>query len=116
VITSADAAVPAATPKIPAPRQPLPRRIARSDQSTIAADEATTYTFAKLWAVAALGARGERVVPIRELFDHVREYRRLCVADGMPDAPERMDAIFHALVMPGVRAAVGGAGGAAGGS
>jgi AcrR family transcriptional regulator len=123
--------------------------------------------------VAACGTRGERIVPIRELFDHVREYRRLYrtmaasamrtslyrmavahigagieealrarivpgrsrhrppiplpilanhiavalismldgwVAGGMPHEPERMDEIFHSLVMPGVRAAVGASG------
>jgi hypothetical protein len=32
------------------------------------------------------------------------------VMGGMPHPPGRMDEIFHALVMPGVRAAVGGSG------
>jgi AcrR family transcriptional regulator len=120
--------------------------------------------------VAERGARGPRILPVRELFDHVREMRRLYrtmatstmrpelyrtavaqiaagveealrarlrprhqppiplpilanhlavallsmldgwVTGGMPHPPERMDEIFHALVMPGVRAAVGVAG------
>jgi AcrR family transcriptional regulator len=123
--------------------------------------------------VASSGARGERILPVRELFEHVREFRRLYramaastlrgslyrlsvahiaagieealrarqrprhrppiplpilanhiavallstldwwVGSGMPHEPERMDEIFHALVMPGVHAAVGRAGGAA---
>jgi AcrR family transcriptional regulator len=120
--------------------------------------------------VAEGGGRGERILPVRELFDHVREARRLYrtmassamrpelyrlavahisagieealrarlrprhrppvplpilanhlaiamlsmldgwVTGGMPHPAERMDEIFHALVMPGVRAAVGGPG------
>jgi AcrR family transcriptional regulator len=119
--------------------------------------------------VAANGSRGDRILPIRELFGHVREFRKLYramassamraplyrlsvahiaagveealearrvprhrppiplpilsnhiavalismldgwVAGGMPHEPERMDEIFHALVMPGVHAAVGAA-------
>jgi AcrR family transcriptional regulator len=117
--------------------------------------------------IAESGARGERILPIRELFEHVREYRRLYramaasamrgglyrlavaqiaagveealrarqvrghrppiplpilsdhiavavlamldgwIGGGMPHTPARMDEIFHALVMPGVRTAVG---------
>jgi len=113
------------------------------------------------------GGPKERILPVRELFEHVREFRAFCRAlsasgklealqrattshlsarlekrlairmslsqrqsvpvsilanhiagalvtmldwwfrNGMPHAPERMDQIFHALVMPGLRSATG---------
>ena len=113
------------------------------------------------------GGPKERIVPVRELFSHVREFRAFCQAlsasgklemlqramvrhlsarlekrlairmspsqrqavpasilanhiagasvtmldwwfrNGMPHTPERMDQIFHALVMPAVRSVTG---------
>ncbi|HEY1251597.1 MAG TPA: hypothetical protein VGH97_10435, partial [Thermoanaerobaculia bacterium] len=42
-------------------------------------------------------------IPLKILANHIAvavlSMLDACVADGMPDAPERMDAIFHALLM-----------------